>query len=144
MDVAWGAVVVALSLLAWLGQVTSWLAPDRAESLGLTEAKEAVDPAFAADVRGEAIWDSLALWPMVVAGVLLAIGSESWAYFGLAGGAAYLYFAGRGLVTRHVLQSRGVRIGTRKNVAAGRVFLWIWGAMSAISLFLAVRDLGGL
>ena len=48
-------------------------------------------------MRGEAIWDSVTLWTLPLAGVLLLLNNPLWVYFGLVGGGMYLYFAGRGL-----------------------------------------------
>ena len=59
-----------------------------------------VDPAFYADARGEAKWDSLTLWTLPVAGILIMFNSSLWVYFGLVGGSMYLYFAGRAIFTR--------------------------------------------
>jgi hypothetical protein len=117
MGVIWGIVVIVLSLLAWGGQAISWLSPATAERLSLTESEDTVEPVYHADIRGEALWDTLALWTMVVAGVLLVAGNEAWAYFGLVGGGMYLYFAGRGIVTRAAMQRRGFRIGTAQTSA---------------------------
>jgi hypothetical protein len=56
---------------------------------GLNETEGEVDPAFYADVRGEAIWDSFILWRLPAAGILLMWSSLLWPYFGLAGGGMY-------------------------------------------------------
>ena len=68
MAIAWGVTVIVLSVVCWGGQAISWLRPATAERLTLTEAEADVDPAFYADVRGEAMWDTLTLWVMPVAG----------------------------------------------------------------------------
>ena len=123
MGILWGVVVVALSLLCWGGQVISWFAPETAVRLTLMEAEESVEPTYFADVRGEALWDALTLWAMVVAGVLLIADNPAWAYFGLVGGGMYVYFAGRGIATRRAMQQRGYRIGAAQNVRIGYLFL---------------------
>ena len=53
MGIAWGLVLVALSLIGWGGQVISRLAPTAAVRLGLVEAEEDVEPVYWADIRGE-------------------------------------------------------------------------------------------
>ena len=126
-----------MSLLCWGGQTVSWLAPAAAARLGLTEVEEAVEPAFHADARGEAVWDALTLWVLVVAGGLLIADSSAWPYFGLTGGAVYTYFAGRGLLTRRSMERRGLRIGTAGNVKVAYAFLSIWGAMGLVTIFAA-------
>jgi len=139
----WGVVVTALSLLCWGGQVVVVVAPDRAIDLGLLEEEAAVEPAFWADARGEALWDVATLWSMVVAGALLVAGSDAWAYFGLAGGGAYLYFAGRGVVVRITMARSGLRIGNAASLRVAFVALAVWGAMAAITIGAAVADLAG-
>lgn len=141
MQTAWGIVVIALSLLAWGGQLLAWLAPATAERFGLTESERDVDLSFWADGRGEAVWDALTLWTLVVAGVLLVADAHAWAHFGLVGGGMYVYFAGRGLLTRVSLRHRSVRIGSPGNVRTAFVFLGVWGLMGLVTIALAVRQL---
>ena len=138
MGILWGLVVVALSLLCWGGQVISWFAPATAVRLTLMEAEDTVEPTYFADVRGEALWDTLTLWTMVVAGVLLTLDVSAWAYFGLVGGGMYVYFAGRGIVTRRAMQQRGYRVGAAQNVKLGYLFLAVWGVMGLITVAAAV------
>ena len=138
MGILWGLVVVALSLLCWGGQVISWFAPATAVRLTLMEAEDTVEPTYFADVRGEALWDTLTLWTMVVAGVLLTLDVSAWAYFGLVGGGMYVYFAGRGIVTRRAMQQRGYRVGVAQNVKLGYLFLAVWGVMGCITIVAAV------
>lgn len=138
MGIFWGVVVVALSLLCWGGQTIVWLAPAIGVRLGLSEAEADVEPTYWADIRGEAPWDFLTLWTLVVAGTLLIIENPAWAYFGLVGGGMYLYFAGRGISTRMALQRNGFRVGTPLNLKLGYTLLGIWGVMAAITIVAAV------
>ena len=141
MGMMWGFVVVALSVVCWGGQVISWFSPSIAVRLSLTESDDAVDSAFSADGQGEALWDTLTLWTMPVAGVLLIADNAAWTYFGLVGGAMYVYFAGRGLFTRITLRQRGVRIGSEQNVTLALVFLTVWGVMGLVTIVAAVVSL---
>ena len=141
MAITWGIVVLVLAVLAWGGQTISWFAPPTAERLSLTEAEADVEPAFYADVRGEALWDTLTLWVLVIAGVLLIAGNDAWPYFGLSGGALYVYFAGRGLLTRWVMQQRGLRIGSAQNLKSAYLFLTVWGVMGLATLIAAAVEL---
>ena len=143
METVWGLVVVALSLLCWGGQTFSWFAPAAAAGAGLTEARADVDSLYWADIRGEALWDTLTLWPMLVAGALLIAGHDAWPYFGLVGSGMYLYFAGRGIVTRVIMQRQGHRIGSRQSVNTGLAALAVWGVMAAITMVAAVDALQG-
>jgi hypothetical protein len=138
VGIFWGVVLVVLSLVCWGGQTLSWLAPEMAARWGLTEAEAEVEPVYWVDIRGEAPWDAFTLWTMLVAGVLLVFDNAAWAYFGLVGGGMYLYFAGRGIVTRILMQRRGFRIGTPTNVVAAHAMLVVWGAMALITIVAAV------
>lgn len=141
MEIIWGIVVVTLSGLAWGGQAIAWLAPDTAVKLGLMEAEDEVEPAYWADIRGEASWDFFTLWTMLAGGILLIVAEPAWAYFGLVGGGVYVYFAGRGIFTRVAMQRRGLRIGTPLNLRLGYGLLTVWGVMALITIIAAVMAL---
>jgi hypothetical protein len=138
MHVFWGFVVVALSLLAWGGQIISWLAPDLAIRLNVMEPENSVEPAYWADIRGEAPFDFITLWTMVAAGVLLILDNSIWAYFGLVGGGMYIYFAGRAIFTRAAMQRRGFRVGNPTNLKLAYALLAVWGLMGLIMIAAAV------
>ena len=138
MNVIWGLVVVVLSLLAWVGQTLSWLAPSTAVRWQLMEAEGDVEPTFWADIRAEAFWDALTLWVMPTAGVLLITNVAAWPYFGLVGGGMYLYFAGRGISARLTMTRRGLRVGSPESVRTGMIFLALWGAMALITIARAI------
>ena len=131
MDVLWGAAVVVVGMFAWLGQAISAVNPNLAARLSLAEPEAEVDPAFYADVRGEAVWDSLSTWTLPVAGILLIIDSPAWPYFGLVGGATFLYFAGRGILARVALKRRGIRIGKPGSLTTIYMALILWGSVGA-------------
>ena len=141
MQIFWGIVLVASSLLCWGGQTIVCFAPATGVRLGLSETEADVEPTFWADVRGEALWDFLTLWTLVMAGVLLIIDQPAWAYFGLVGGSMYLYFAGRGILTRVAMLRRGLRIGTPKGVKVVFIFLTIWGVTGLATIVAAVTAL---
>lgn len=90
------------------------------------------------DIRGEALWDFLTLWTLLAAGVLLILDNRAWAYFGLVGGGMYVYFAGRGILTRLEMQRRGFRIGKPQNVGTAYIFLAVWGAVGLVTIIAAV------
>jgi hypothetical protein len=141
MNIVWGLVVLALALLAWGGQTISWLAPDTAQALSLMEREEDVEPTYWADIRGEAAWDFFTLWILAVAGLLLAVDAAAWPYFGMIGGAVYVYFAGRGILTRLAMQRRGLKIGALRNVKLGYGLLVAWGLMGFGVVVAAVMEL---
>lgn len=141
MAIAWGLVILLLAVVCWGGQTLALFAPSVAERYGLTDRQDNVEAAFYADLRGEAAWDFLTLWTLGVAGVLLMFDVAAWAYFGLAGGAMYIYFAGRGLLVRRELMRRGLRIGSEGEVKTALWALSIWGVAGVITLVAAVGAL---
>jgi hypothetical protein len=143
MNLVWGIILVFFTLvLSWLAQVVNILLPPAmAAKLGLNEPQSDVDPTFFVDTRGEALWDSLSLWPLPVAGILLLLNSPQWAYFGLVGGGMYLYFAGRGIVVRRLMQRRGIRIGSLGTLRAYYAFLILWGLIAVVTIVMAVAAL---
>ena len=143
MNVFWGSIVLVISSIGWLGQAVSAFWPATAVRLGLIEPEADVDSTFYADVRGEAYWDTLTIWTLPLAGLLLILDSPVWAYFGLVGGGMYLYFAGRGILVRRLMQRRGIRIGTPQTLRPVYAFLTIWGLIAVITIFMAVAALSG-
>jgi len=143
MEVVGGVVILALGLLAWGGQTLSRFAPDAAARLSLVEKEETVEPVYWADIRGEALWDAVTLWTLVAAGILLLLGSEAWPNFGLIGGSMYVYFAGRGILTRIEMRSRGFRVGDPQSVRLGLVMLGVWGVAGLATVVASVIALAG-
>ena len=142
MDLFWGVVLIIFTLLVcWLGQTITAFSPKLAVKLGLTESESEVDPTFYADVRGEAIWDTMILWTLPVAGILLILDNTLWAYFGLVGGGSYLYLAGRGIAVRLAMQRRGIRIGKPGTLKLFYVFLTLWGVIAVVTIIMAVAAL---
>lgn len=138
MGIVWGVVIALLALLAWGGQTYALFSPEAAARLTLTEAEDEVDPAFWADVRGEATWDFFTLWTLLVAGILLIVDAAAWPYFGMIGGAVYVYFGGRGVLTRRELQRRHLRIGSAAGVKSAYVMLPVWGVAGLVTLIAGV------
>ena len=142
MHVFWGVILIIFTMLVcWLGQIISVFSPKSALKLGLTESESDVDSTYYADVRGEAIWDAIILWILPVAGLLLILNNALWAYFGLVGGGSYLYFAGRGITTRLVMQRRGIRIGTPSTLKLFYVFLALWALIAIVTIIMAISAL---
>ena len=142
MHVFWGVILIVFTLVVcWLGQTISALSPKLAVKLGLTERESEVDSTFYADVRGEAIWDSLVLWTLPAAGIMLILNNGLWAYFGLVGGGSYLYFAGRGITTRLVMQRRGIQIGAPGTLKLFYAFLVLWAVIAIVTIIMAISAL---
>ena len=53
----------------------------------------------------------------------------------------YLYFAGRGIVVRRIMQQRGVRIGTQETLKVANIFLVLWGLAAVITIVMAIAAL---
>ncbi len=144
MTVVFGCVVFLVSALAWVGQALVVAAPRLAVRMGLVEPESDVDPVFGADVSAEAIWDALSLWILPVAAILLVVGAPSWPIFGLVGGGMFLYFAGRGIAQRVVMQRRGIRVGKPATRRVACLFLALWGAIGVATIGLASATLLGM
>lgn len=138
MTTIWGVILFIIAAVGYFGQVVSTFWPETAVRLGLMEAAEDVDATFFADARGEALWDTAVLWTLPLAGLLLALNNPAWIYFGLVGGGMYLYFAGRGIVVRRVMQHRNIRIGTPGNLKVIFIFLTLWGLAAVITIVMAI------
>ena len=142
MHVFWGVILIIFTLLVcWLGQIITTFSPKLAVKMQLVEPESEVDSTFYTDVRGEAIWDSLILWTLPVAGILLILNNESWTYFGLVGSGSYLYFAGRGIATRLLMQRRGIRIGAPNTLKLFYVILTLWGLIAIVTIIMAISAL---
>jgi hypothetical protein len=141
MTTAFALLILLLSLLAWIGQLISAVAPRLAERLTLTEPPADVDPTYYQDVRAECAWDAVSLWPLTLAAVLLLLSNPTWAIFGLLGGGMYIYFAGRGIAQRVTLRRRGIAIGKPSTILQAFVLLALWGAVGIGVVALASHDL---
>lgn len=130
-----------LGLLAWGGQVLTVFSRSMAVRLGLAESPSVIDPAFDADVRGEAPWDLLTLWTLPLAGLLLLFDEPNWAYLGMAGGAIYFYFGGRGIAQRLTMGRSGIPVGSAGAVRTAIIALAIWAAAGLVTVALAAGDL---
>ena len=53
----------------------------------------------------------------------------------------YLYFAGRGIAVRLMMQRREIRIGKPETLKVVYVFLALWGLIAVVTLVMAVAAL---
>ena len=86
MNLIWGIILISISLKCWIGQIIITLSPKMAETIKIIEPESDVDQTFFTYIRSEAIWGSLSLWILPIAGILLIINNAFWTYFGLVGG----------------------------------------------------------
>ncbi|MBT3363178.1 MAG: hypothetical protein HN929_12005 [Chloroflexi bacterium] len=141
MNLIWGIITLIFSLFCWGGQAISLFWPIAAAKMGLTELEADVDPAYFADLRAEALWDTVSTWVLVVAAILMIINNAVWPYFGLIGGGIYLYFAGRGIAARMLYQRRGISIGKASSVKQAYVALSLWGMVAVGMIVLSILEL---
>jgi len=140
MILIWAIIALIFSLFCWGGQAITLFWPATAVKLGLTEAEADVDPAYYADLRGEAFWDTASTWTLVVVAILMIMNNAIWPYFGLIGGGIYLYFAGRGIIARIVYGRRGISIGKLSSVKQAYVALSLWGMVAIGTIVLAILE----
>ena len=143
MTLAFGVLVLMLSLLGWMGQLLTAVAPRLAVRWGVAESEAEVDSTFLADIHAECVWDSLSLWTLPLAATLLILDEPSWTIFGLIGGGMYLYFAGRGIAQRITMQRRGIPVGKPSTVKTAYVFLALWGSAGVAMIVLAYNEILG-
>jgi hypothetical protein len=141
MNLILGTIIIPLSMLAWVGQLVTTFAPKLAARLSLSEDEADVDPAIWADIRGEAVWDSLILWTLPAAGFLLVLNSDGWPYLGLVGGGVFLYFSGRGISSRLAMRKRRIRVGKPETEKVFYIFLTLWGLIGLTIIILAASAL---
>ena len=141
MNVIWGIVLVSVTLKCWIGQIIIAFSPKAAVKIRITEPESDMDPTFFADHRGGAIWGALSLWILPVAGILLILNNQLWPYFGLVGGGMYLYFTGRGIITRLTLQRQGIQIGRSRTLKLNYLILTLWGLIAIVTIIMAVATL---
>ena len=141
MKLIWGIFLTVLTLVAWIGQVIYALSPSLGAKLGVGEAEADVNSVFYIDARGEAIWDAMIIWTLPVSGILLIFNHPYWVYFGLVGGGSYIYFVGRNLITRRMMQRSNIAIGTPNNIKLGYLFVLLWGLAAIVTIIMALNDL---
>jgi uncharacterized membrane protein len=53
----------------------------------------------------------------------------------------YLYFGGRGLIVRLMMQRRGIRIGKQETVKLFNAALTLWGLLGVVTMIVAMAAL---
>ena len=92
MNIIWGIILVSVTLKVWIGQIIIAFSPKIAEKINIIDPESNVDETYFLDLRGVAFWDSITLWILPIAGILLILNNNLWVYFGLIGSGMYLYF----------------------------------------------------
>ncbi len=138
MQSFWGILLTILSLITWFGQALTAFAPKWSARIGFSEPQTDVNSTIYTDMRGEAIWDTMIIWPLSVAGILLMLSNPAWVYFGLVGSGMYLYFAGRFITTRLVMQRQGIPIGKPETIKLYFGIATVWVLMAISTIIIAV------
>ena len=141
MNLIWGIILVSVTLKCWIGQIIIAFSPKVAVKIRIAEPESELNPTFFADMHGEAIWDTIILWTLPFAGILLIINNPLWTYFGLVGGGMYLYFVGRGIASSLTMQRRGINIGRSKKLKVKYIILTLWGFVAVVTIIMAVLTL---
>ncbi len=110
MRVALGVVLTALWLV-YAGQVLSVIDFRLAQRLGLQERPAHADPLSSHLELWTARFDTLWLWTLPAAGVLMLLDHSWWPYAAMVGGGAFIDAGGRELSKITALREQGVRIG---------------------------------
>lgn len=122
MRVGLAIICILFGAFGWLGQLISGINYPMAQRLGLQESNEGTDPLFRCAETNSARWDSLVLWTLVAAGVLMLMDHPWWPVLSLVAGGIYLDAAGREFAKSLSLHKSGVRIGTWKEMKTAKVF----------------------
>ncbi|HOW97110.1 MAG TPA: hypothetical protein P5567_08100 [Kiritimatiellia bacterium] len=138
-----GVVCILFGALGWIGQLISAVNYALAQRLGLQEKSEGTDPLFRTAERNAARWDSLVLWTLILAGVLMLLDSRWWPPVALVAGGIYLDGAGREVAKVWSLKSQGIRIGTPGAQRVQKVFFTMMAAIALGVLACAFRRLAG-
>ena len=126
ITVLWGILLTSATLKCWIAQILIAFSPKIALQLKLLP--KDLSKEEKKHKRTQAQWDTLSLWVLPAAGILLIIQNKSWYLAGLLGSGIYIYFAGRGIVTNRTLSR------PKKEDA----FLLFWAGLSIITIVLAV------
>lgn len=141
MEPLWGVLVIITTLIAWLGQLASAISPATPAQLGMDPGTEMADRCVSADMRGEAVWGSITLWTLPLAGLLLVADSPWWPHMALIGGALLLYFSGHGITVRLVMHARHIPIGPPTSITSHYISLSLWALIALITMVMALVNL---
>lgn len=122
MRIVLGIICVLFGGIGWLAQVISGINYPLAQRLGLQEKSEGTDPLFRRAESNTARWDSLVLWTLLAAGILMLTNNYWWPYLSLVAGGIYLDGAGREVAKYISLRKCSIRIGTPKDLRIAAVF----------------------
>ncbi len=141
MRIVLGLVFVLFGLFGWVGQFISAISLDLARKLGLQEKGEGADPLFVLAERNAARWDSLVLWTLPLAGLVMLIHHPSWPWWAILAGGVYLDTGGREAAKWLTLRASGIGVGTeadKKKAIGAYIVITSLGLCSALAGLIAL------
>jgi hypothetical protein len=139
-----GVLVLALGLVAWVGQTLSFFKPSMAVKLGVLEPEGDVDPTLRImEAKAEGLVDFLLGWTLPAGALLMMFQHPFWPYLGLVGGGIFLYFSGLIMLTRIFLKGAGKKVGSRASVRATHLFGSLWIVSALVMIGLSTASLSG-
>lgn len=138
MRIVLGIICVLFGGIGWVGQVISGINYPLAQRLGLQEKSEGTDRLFQRAEINAARWDSLVLWTLPAAGILLLSNHHWWPYLSLIAGGIYLDGAGREAAKCMSLFKGGIRIGSPKDLRIAAIF---FSAMLLIAFWVIIYSI---
>ena len=135
--------VALLCLPLWLlyaGQVVSIINFPLAQRLGLQEKSDRADALFSVLETWAARWDTIWLWTLPAASILMLVDHPAWPYAALIGGGAMVDTGGREAAKFLGLKQHGVRLGSsgETRLAIGvYVYLLVAGALAIVAGLIA-------
>jgi len=131
-----GVVCVLFGAVGWIGQLISSINFPLAQRLGLQEQTEDTDALYRLAELNAARWDTVVLWSLIAAGILMLIDHNWWPYVSLLAGGIYLDTAGREAAKYLSLSLGGVKTGTPKEKCTAVCF---YAIMALIALWVIVH-----
>ncbi len=130
-----GLICIVLGGIGWLGQLISAVCFERAQQWGLQEKSDHTDPLYRTAELNAARWDTLALWTIMVAGILIVFDHSFWPLFAMLAGGVSLDAGGREAAKYYSLTKHGVRVGSSFNI---RLAYGTFASLIVIGLVLIV------
>lgn len=138
MRVLLGIVCVLFGGFGWIGQMISGINYPLAQRLNLQEKSQGTDPLFRRAETNAARWDSLVLWALLLAGILMLADNQWWPLVSLIAGGIYLDGAGREVAKCISLRKGGIRIGDAKDL---KVAAFFFSLMVIVALWVIIYSL---
>ncbi len=107
-----GLLCLLFGAFGWFTQLISWTAPALARRLGFQEGERDTDPLYRTAEWWTALWDTLVLWTLAAAGLLIMVRHPFAPWLSLIAAGILLDAGGREAAKYAALRRSGVRTGT--------------------------------